>query len=186
MISLAILDIVETSNLILREIRASDANDLSCFMTQARYQKHIVHRLKDEDAVHDFVRRQMAHQGDNRRRVFHLSAEERMSAEVIGDGFLICHPDHSVEIGWGLHPALWSMGFGTEIGQALMAIGIEKLRAKRVWCKIMRPNTASIRLARKIGMTREKSHDDFPVGQGRFEAVDVYSISADTYFDLPY
>ena len=89
MISLAILDIVETSNLILREIRASDASDLSCFMTQARYQKHIVHRLKDEDAVHDFVRRQMAHQGDNRRRVFHLSAEERMSAEVIGDGFLI-------------------------------------------------------------------------------------------------
>jgi ribosomal-protein-alanine N-acetyltransferase len=186
MISHAVLDVVETSNLILREIRASDAGDLSCFMTQARYQKHIVHRLKDEDAVNDFVRRHMAHQGDSRRRVFHLSAEERMSAEVIGDGFLICHPDQSVEIGWGLHPALWSMGFGTEIGRGLLAIGIERLKAKRVWCKIMRPNTASLRLARKIGMTREKSHDDFPVGQGQFEAVDVFSISADTYFDLPY
>lgn len=109
-----------------------------------------------------------------------------MSAEVIGDGFLICHPDQSVEIGWGLHPALWSMGFGTEIGRGLLAIGIERLKAKRVWCKIMRPNTASLRLARKIGMTREKSHDDFPVGQGQFESVDVFSISADTYFDLPY
>ena len=144
MIKHAVLDVVETSNLILREIRASDAGDLSCFMTQARYQKHIVHRLKDETEVKDFVRRQIAHQGDSRRRLFHLSAEERMSAEVIGDGFLIHHPDQSVEIGWGLHPALWSMGFGTEIGRALLAIGIERLKAKRVWCKIMRPNTASV------------------------------------------
>ncbi len=186
MISHAILDLVETSNLILREIREQDVDDLSCFMTQARYQRHIVHRLKDNNEVRDFVRRQIAHQGDARRRVFHLSAEERMSAEVIGDGFLICHPDQSVEIGWGLHPALWSMGFGTEIGQALLALGIERLQAKRVWCKIMRPNTASLRLARKIGMAREKSHDDFPVGQGRYEAVDIYSIDAETYFDLPY
>jgi [ribosomal protein S5]-alanine N-acetyltransferase len=186
MIRLAILDVVETSNLILREIRANDVGDLSCFMTQARYQRHIVHRLKDEDEVKEFVRRQMAHQGDRRRQVFHLSAEERMSGEVIGDGFLICHADQSVEIGWGLHPALWSMGFGTEIGQALLAIGIEKLKAKRVWCKIMRPNTASLRLARKIGMAREKSHDDFPVGHGKFEAVDIYGITADAYFDLPY
>ena len=186
MLTLPVVADIETSNLILREIRESDVGDLSCFMTQSRYQKHIVHRMKDDDAVKDFVRRQLAYQGDSRRRVFHLSAEERMSAEVIGDGFLISHGDGSVEIGWGLHPALWQMGFGTEIAQALLALGIERLKAKRVWCKIMRPNTASLRLARKIGMIREKSHDDFPVGQGRFEAVDVFSISAETYFDLPY
>jgi len=72
-----------------------------------------------------------------------LAAEEKHSREVVGDGFLIVHQDKSVEIGWGLHPALWRLGFGTEIGGALLALAVEKLKAKSVWCKIMKPNVAS-------------------------------------------
>ena len=186
MLTLPLVPDIETQNLTLREIQLGDFRDLSAFMTQPRYQRHITHRLKTDDAVQDFVRRQVAHQGDGRRRVFHLVAEERLSGDVIGDGFLIWHQDQSVEIGWGLHPALWSLGFGTEIARVMLAIGMERMKAKRVWCKIMLANKASLSLARKIGMTREKSYQDFPVGQGRFEEVDVFSIAPEIYFDLPY
>jgi hypothetical protein len=43
-----------------------------------------------------------------------------------------------------------------------------------------------VRLATRIGMTHSATHNDYPVGQGRFEPVDIYSISAEQYFDLPY
>jgi ribosomal-protein-alanine N-acetyltransferase len=186
MLTLPVIRTIETPNLILRELRRTDGPDLVCFMTQPRYQRFIAHRLKDEDAVFAFVSRQIAVQGDTRRNVFHLVAEERHSAEVIGDGFLICHPDKTVEIGWGLHPALWRVGFGTEIGRALVALGFERLKGAKVWCKVMRANTASACLAKRIGMVHAETRDNFPVGHGRFEQVDFYSIDAESYFNLPY
>ena len=181
-----ILQSIETPNLILREIETPDSADLACFMTQGRYQRHIAHKLKDMDAVKDFVRRQVAVQNDSHRRVFHLAAEERLSAEVVGDGFLISHQDNSLEMGWGLHPALWSMGFGTEIGRALLGLGFERLKVQSMWCKVISANSASKKLAKRIGMVHSKTHVDYPVGQGRFEPVEIYLITADQYFDLSY
>jgi [ribosomal protein S5]-alanine N-acetyltransferase len=186
MLTLPLLQAVETPNLILREIAESDSADMAAFMTQSRYQRHIVHRLKDLDEVRIFVARQVAAQGDGRRRVFHLAAEERFSSEVVGDGFMISHHDDTLEVGWGLHPALWQAGFGTEIGKGLLGIGFERLKAKSIWCKVMRQNVASRRLAKRIGMTLSSRRNDYPLGQGRFEHVDIFAMTAEVYFDQPY
>ena len=186
MLTHSILTAVETPNLILREFNAQDSLDLTGFMTQTRYQKYIAHKLKNQDEVTEFVRRQVAVQGDAKRRVFHLAAEERLSAEVVGDGFLINHQDHAMEMGWGLHPALWSVGFGTEIGRALLGLGFEKLMAKTMWCKIMQDNKRSARLASRIGLRHVSTDPAYPVGHGRFEPIDIYRITAEQYFDLPY
>jgi [ribosomal protein S5]-alanine N-acetyltransferase len=186
MLTHSILQSVETPNLILREFCAEDRFDLAGFMTQSRYQKYISHKLKDLDEVTEFVRRQVGVQGDGRRRVYHLAAEERISCEVVGDGFLINHQDHALELGWGIHPALWSMGFGTEIGRALLGVGFERLMAKSMWCKIMSGNKRSARLATRIGLQLIKTDPAYHVGPGRMEQVDIYSITAEQYFDLPY
>ena len=181
MLTVSVLKSLETPSLVVREMRKADASELACFMTQSRYQRFISHRLKDEAAVREFLLRQVAIQGDFRRHIFHLAAEERFSGEVVGDGFLIVHPDKAVEIGWGLHPALWRAGLGTEIGSALLAMAFERLSAERVWCKVMKPNIASARLAAHIGMTCFDSRTDFPVGHGRLEAVDFFELTVHTY-----
>ncbi len=186
MLTLPVLRSVETPNVILRELRHSDGPDLVCYMTQARYQRFISHKLRNESEVLAFVSRQLAVQGDTRRHVFHLAAEEKHSREVVGDGFLIVHQDKSVEIGWGLHPALWRLGFGTEIGGALLALAVEKLKAKSVWCKIMKPNVASANLARRIGLKLVETKENYAVGHGHFEDVEVFKLDAEAYFNMPY
>jgi RimJ/RimL family protein N-acetyltransferase len=186
MTTLTILPTLETPHLILREMRMGDAEELSSFMTQPRYQKYISHKMKDDAEVHAFVRRHLSAQGDGRRRIFHLVAEEHMSGEVVGDAFIINHPDGSHEIGWGVHPALWRMGFGTEIGHVLLALSFERLNSETVWCKVMAANSASARLAKRLGMNLAESQSQYPVGHGRFEAVDVFKLSSAEYFDLPY
>lgn len=178
--------ILETPTLLLREIRTRDAAQLAAFMTQPRYQRHIAHRLRDDAAVADFVRRQVAVQGDRRRQIFHLAAEEKLSGDVVGEGFVIAHGAGEYEIGWGVHPAMWSMGLGSEIGRALLAMSFEHLKATSVWCKIMVQNGASLTVARRIGMAEQGTQTDYPVGQGRFERVSLYRMAAATYFDLPY
>jgi RimJ/RimL family protein N-acetyltransferase len=177
---------VETPHLVLREIERKDASEFAGFMTQPRYQRHITHRLKDEAMVKDFVARQISAQHDTRRHVYHLAAEEKYSGEVVGDGFLIAYSNGKHEIGWGVHPAMWSMGLGTEIGRALLAIGFERLRAQSLWCKVMAGNAASAKLARRIGMESKMMREDFPLGQGRTVPVEIFVMGRSHYFDLPY
>jgi [ribosomal protein S5]-alanine N-acetyltransferase len=177
---------LETPHLILREIARGDADELAAFMTQPRYQRHIAHRLRDGAMVKEFVRRQIAAQSDIRRHVYHLVSEEKLSSDIVGDGFVIAHTDGSHEIGWGVHPAMWSMGLGTEIGSALLAIAFERLNARRVWSKVMVANAASSKLARRIGMALVTTHDNYPLGNGKTGPVDVYALTASDYFDLPY
>jgi [ribosomal protein S5]-alanine N-acetyltransferase len=177
---------VETAHLILREIERKDTPEFAGYMTQPRYQRHITHRLRNETMVKDFVARQVAAQNDIRRQVYHLAAEEKSSGEVVGDGFIISHGTGSYEIGWGVHPAMWSMGLGTEIGRALLAVGFERLKAQSLWCKVMSENSASGKLARRIGMESKVNGEDYPLGQGQTVPVDIYVITAATYFELPY
>ena len=77
-------------------------------------------------------------------------------------------------------------GFGTEIGTALLGLSFERLKAKSVWCKVMRANSASAKLARRIGMVLEKRVAGYAVGDGRIEDVDIYAMTSAEYFDLPY
>jgi RimJ/RimL family protein N-acetyltransferase len=177
---------METPRLLLREIMSKDVRQLTAFMLQPGYQRHIALRLRDGAAVADFVARSVARQGDERRRVFHLAAEDKACHEVIGDGFLIQQGGDVLELGWGVHPAMWSMGLGTEIGQALLGLAFEQFRAQTVWCKVMSANEASLRLARRIGFRHDRAEPDFPAGHGRFEPVDLFRMTAEDYFDLPY
>lgn len=180
------LPAVETPSLVLREIELRDMTGFGNFMTQEDYQRHIAVRLAGEREVRAFVTRAVARQGDERRNVFHLAAEEKVSGETIGDGFLILQHPKTVEIGWGLHPAMWRMGLGTEIGEALVGIAFERLGAHSVWCKVMGGNEASSKLARRIGMRHLKSHPDYPTAPGRSGPVGFYAMSDNEYFERGY
>ena len=184
--TLTSLPTLETPHLLLREIERDDADELAAFMTQQRYQRHISHRMRDGAMVQDFVRRQIAARNDTRRHVFHLAAEEKLSGEVVGEGFVIVHGDGTHELGWGVHPAMWSMGLGTEIGRALLAIGFERLKAKSIWSKVMSGNAASAKLARRIGMRHSATHQAYALGQGKIGPVEIFTLGLADYYDLPY
>ena len=186
MTTLTKLPAIDTQSLVLREIELRDALTFSNFMTQETYQRHIAARLSGEHEVRSFVTRAVARQGDDRRNHFHLAAEEKLSGEAIGDGFLILQHPKTVEIGWGLHPAMWGMGLGTEIGRALVGLAFERLRADSVWCKVMGGNQASASLARRIGLRHLKSHPDYPAAPGRNCQVDFYAMDENDYFNQAY
>lgn len=186
MATLTSLPAVETPHLIMREIEGRDASAFSGYMTQPDYQRYIAVRLADAREIQAFVRRAVARQGDGKRSVFHLAAEEKLSGEAVGDGFIILQQPKAVEIGWGVHPAMWQMGLGGEIGSVLLALAFERLKADRVWCKVMTANAASLRLARRIGMRHVKSHSRYPAADGLHTDVDIFALTADQYFELAY
>ncbi len=186
MSTITMLPAIETPSMVLREIEPRDASTFGNFMTQETYQRHIAMQLASEQDVYSFVTRAVARQGDDRRNVFHLAAEEKVSVEAIGDGFLIMQHPKTVEIGWGLHPAMWRMGLGTEIGHALLGLAFERLHAGSVWCKVMGGNVASAKLARRIGLRHLKTHPNYPASPDRRCQVDFYAMDESDYFNLAY
>lgn len=95
-------------------------------------------------------------------------------------GFVgIAHPlwfpelAHEVEVGWRLHPAFWGNGYATEAGRAALAAARTHLALTRVIAVIDPANWASIAVARRLGLTAERTlaHPQRPGD------IDVYSIA---------
>jgi RimJ/RimL family protein N-acetyltransferase len=62
-----------------------------------------------------------------------------------------------LEVGWLLDRAHWGRGLATEGGRAAMQYGFERLNLPRISSVIHPLNNASIRVAEKLGMRRERT-----------------------------
>lgn len=85
---------------------------------------------------------------------------ERQAQGVIGYCGLFFFPDingqQEVEIGYRLARAAWGQGYATEAAGAVRDFAFNVLGLKRLIAMIDPSNTASIRVAEKIGMHYEK------------------------------
>ena len=66
---------------------------------------------------------------------------------------------NEVEVAYSLAQDFWGQGLATEAAQGILQYGFEKLNLARMLCLIDPANTASQRVAEKIGMTLERKVD---------------------------
>lgn len=70
--------------------------------------------------------------------------------------------EHEVELAFLIDKARWGEGFATEAASAIVRYAKEQLRIARLICLIAHGNTASVRVAEKVGMAFEREYtDDF-------------------------
>jgi ribosomal-protein-alanine N-acetyltransferase len=180
------LPAVDTRALILREVEHRDVRGFARYMIRPDYQLFIASRQRSEAEVRAFVSRCLIEQRSLTRKVFHVAAESKRSGATIGDGFLIMRAGQQAEIGWGVAPQHWRQGLGTEIARALAALAVERLGAEQVWCKVMTPNRASLRVAEKSGFTYSRTVAAYETGRGQHTDVKVFEMTRPAYFEAPY
>lgn len=180
------LPAIETPRLWVRELVASDVHDFAAYMLREDYQRQIAARHGSVESLRGFVLRAIAGQEREARTSYHLAAVLKSCGAAVADGFIIPGADGAAEVGWGVHPALWGQGIGSELARALIAAAFERLGAQSVWCKVMSGNAGSLRVARKSGLKPWKTNANYPIGGGRTEKVIVFSGRAQDYFDAPY
>ena len=86
--------------------------------------------------------------------------ELRGTGELIGDCGLIrteIEGGHEVELGWIVRRSHWGRGFATEAGRAWRDYGFSQLLLDRIVSMIVEQNTASRRVAEKLGMSVERT-----------------------------
>ncbi len=103
---------------------------------------------------------------------------ERQSRQVIGYCGLFYFPDINgrpeVEIGYRLARSAWGHGYATEAAQAVRDFAFQTLCLKRLIALIDPHNSASIRVAEKLGMAYESD----VVFEGYDHPDHVYAIAA--------
>lgn len=104
--------------------------------------------------------------------------------EVLGLGTLklASAPIHRQgELAYAVHPKVWGRGLGTQIGQAVLAIGFGDLRLHRIAGTCDPRNAASAAVLRKLGMTYEGRLRQVQLIRDGWRDSEVYSLLAEEW-----
>jgi ribosomal-protein-alanine N-acetyltransferase len=81
----------------------------------------------------------------------------RHESRLIGFcGYRPFHDPPRLQLLYGFHPSHWSKGLATEAARAMIAFGFERLGFESVISSADAPNTASLRVMEKAGMTFDR------------------------------
>ena len=99
------------------------------------------------------------------------AAKHRETGELVGTLLLKHIPDHEmnltalIEVGWHLHRPFWKQGYAVEMGQAALEHGFVQKALQEIIAVVDPDNTASARVAERLGMLKEGSTKDFYGGE---------------------
>jgi ribosomal-protein-alanine N-acetyltransferase len=148
---------IETKRLILRKMTMEDLDDLLLIFTDPKVMASFGEILFDRENMRQWVQRNLDHQERYGYGLFSVILKE--SGDLVGD----CGLEHlevdgspEVEIGYDFLSSYWNRGLATEAASAVRDFAFEQLGLQRVVSLIRPDNLASIRVAEKIGMKREK------------------------------
>lgn len=146
-----------TPRLVLRELEESDAvpaNEYERLPHVVRYQSHEVRTLTESL---EYILRSKASADEQPRRVYDLAVTLAVDGGYIGRaGLHVTVPAQREGALWYiLAPDYWGRGFATEAAGALLDFGFEALRLHRIYIECDARNTASVRVAQKLGMRHE-------------------------------
>lgn len=154
--------ILETPRLLLRRFILSDLDDLFSFYSDPDVIKYI----PDAPRTYEETREELEWFMEGHPKFPELglwATLYRETGQFIGRcGLLPWSIDgqKEVEVAFAFSKAHWGQGMGTEVAQALVRYGFERLQLSRLICLIDRENQGSINVATKIGMSFEKEGRD--------------------------
>ena len=125
----------------------------------------------------DLGRREISAEG----QALTLGAELAASGRLVGDVTLFFHSARHAggEIGYAFHPDIAGQGYATEACTAVLNLAFDEfdgLGLHRVVARMDARNSASARLASRLGMRREAHHRSSEMFKGEWADVVVYAL----------
>jgi RimJ/RimL family protein N-acetyltransferase len=145
---------IETERLLLRRSKPEDAATISGYRSDPNVNRQQGWDRTDlEGVLADIVEMSVRSPGEPGGWV-QFTVEERGGGRIVGDvGLSVADGEPGViKVGYTIDPAFQGLGYATEAIRALVEYAFETLGAEVVRAHASAENTASIRVAEKIGM----------------------------------
>jgi RimJ/RimL family protein N-acetyltransferase len=162
--------VLETSRLVMRPFGADDASALFRILGDTEVMRFSVGGAHPDVAA---TARWISAVGRHQERFgFSLCAVlDRQTGELIGKCGLMDLKDGRTEIGYRIRRDRWGSGYATEAARAWLDRAFDTIGLAQVFAMIEAANSASIRVALKIGMR--------PAGPETFHGIPVIAYVAD-------
>ena len=148
---------LDTDRLLLRPLALSDLDDMASLLGDGEALKHWGQPLDRNGARAWIERNQARYERDGFGR---CAIVLRATGELIGDCGLVrttVEGTDEVELGWIVRRSQWGRGIATEAGAAWRDYAFGPLRLPRIVSMVSEQNTASRRVAEKLGMSVERT-----------------------------
>ena len=146
---------IESKRLMLRKMTQDDFDAIAEMLRDAAVMYAWEHTFDDE-GIREWIRRQM--QRYETDGTAYLLAVEKQTSRAVGQ-IGVLKEEIGGETAWGVGYLLnqkdWGKGYAAEGAKACMDYAFSVLGAERVICDIRPSNTASIRVAERLGMRQE-------------------------------
>ncbi|MDR1430817.1 MAG: GNAT family N-acetyltransferase [Propionibacteriaceae bacterium] len=143
--------ILQTKRLTLREMTADDLGALQAIMGDAETMAAYAGPFPDTE-VAAWLNRQLANYQRYGYGLWAVEWEGRVIGQCGLTRQLIAGAD-VLEVGYLFNRAYWHCGYATEAARACIAYAFEHGLADEVWAQVRDSNTASGRVAERLGMT---------------------------------
>lgn len=149
--------ILETRRLILRPFQESDLDNYARICADPEVMRYIGTGapLSREEAWRSIA----LHLGHWQLRGYGLWAAQDKQSGALAGRIGLYNPEAwpAAEVGWLIERSRWGQGLATEGAAAAIQFAFERLSWPHISSIIRPSNRASIRVAEKLGMTRERS-----------------------------
>ena len=168
---------LETPRLILRKLKAEDAEDMFEYASDPEVARDVTwppHKHIDDPVA--FLNSVL--QKYSKKEVEGWGVALKESGKLIGTcGFVWWKPEHAkAEIGYALSRKYWGRGLMTEAVTAVMDFGFDKMKLNRLEARCTAANIGSEKVMRKNGMKYEGILRDVLYVKGAFMTLKSYSI----------
>ncbi|MEO3875691.1 GNAT family protein [Nonomuraea sp. B12E4] len=178
---------IGTGRLVLRPIRAQDADDIHAYQRLPEVVAYLPWPLLDREASHEHTelrtkQRTLATDGDRVALAIVLPGEPSVGGggegRVIGDlTFILTSAAHAqVAVGWVLHPDFQGHGYAREAATALLDLAAG-LGAHRIAATVDAANKQSLVLCERLGMRKEATFHHDRYGQTGWRDTVIYAVT---------
>jgi RimJ/RimL family protein N-acetyltransferase len=188
---------VRTERLVIRPYTADDLEDFADIQRRPDVVEYMFWPIRDRAAskrhLADRRRKTRLEQGhDFLGLAVELPDEPSLnprpgSGRVIGDVSLLLRnvPARQLEVGWVMNPDFAGKGYATEASRAMLDIAFRRAGAHRVVAQLDARNTASARMAERLGMRREGHFREELRVKGEWVDSLYYAVLADEWAATP-
>lgn len=145
-----------TPRLVIRDFEDGDFEAVHAYGSDPEVVRFVEFGPNTEEETRDFLNRAKMARWERPRKIFHLAVVGQSDGRLIGGcGIYVDAASQQATIGYTLSRDAWRQGIGTEVAQALLRFGFERLKLHRIAASCDVENVASWRVMEKEGMRRE-------------------------------
>jgi len=169
---------LHTPRLHLREFVESDATEANLYEADPDVVRYATHGPRSPAESLAYIQGVRAEAQTSKRRIFEFALVRNDDSWLIGRcGLKLSDAEQSEAALWYmLARDAWGQGYAVEAAQAVLAFGFEELRLHRIFVDIDPRNSASLRVAEKLGLRREGHFVETTWTKGEWTDTVVYAL----------